>query len=97
MNKLGRVDKKLEKLGFTKISDDKHEVAYARYNQTYNYTQEVAILHKSSGNHILQSTDNALFDTKHIGNTCVGLTYEEMYWFTKKMKKVIKKWDKKEK
>jgi len=45
-------------------------------------------MHKSSGKHILQSYDKDLFDSKGIGNTCVGLTWYEMELFYKKMKKI---------
>ena len=36
--------------------------------------------------HILQSYDPDLTDTKGIGSTCVGLTYQELKLFAKKMK-----------
>jgi hypothetical protein len=48
----------------------------------------LAILHKASGKHIVQSYDKELFDSKKIGNTCVGLTYYEMQLAQKKMKKL---------
>ena len=58
------------------------------FEEEYKYTQTVSIKRKSSGSHILQSYDPDLFDTKCIGNTCVGLTGYEMRLFIKKMKKV---------
>lgn len=84
------VDEKLSDIGFTKIKEDKYGCVYERKNiRAYAaYTQEVCILHKSSGQHILQSYDPELFDDKNIGNTCVGLTGYEMKLFLKKMKKI---------
>lgn len=82
------IDKKFEKIGFVKIEEDKYGVRYERKNEKYNYTQVLAILHKASGRHIVQSYDKELMDAKLIGNTCVGLTYQEMKLILKKMKKL---------
>lgn len=82
------VDEKLAEIGFIKIEENEYGVVYTRKNEEYKYTQTVSIKRKSSGSHILQSYDPYLFDTKCIGNTCVGLTGYEMRLFIKKMKKV---------
>lgn len=82
------VDKKIEELGFKKVEEDQYGIEYERFDKNFGYTQCVNILHKSSGKHILQSYDKNLFDTKGIGNTCVGLTGYEMKLFYKKMKKM---------
>jgi hypothetical protein len=82
------VDEKLAEIGFIKIEENEYGVVYTRKNEEYKYTQTVSIKRKSSGSHILQSYDPDLFDTKCIGNTCVGLTGYEMRLFIKKMKKV---------
>ena len=82
------IDKKFEEIGFIKTREDKYGVFYERINTKYNYTQELAILHKSSGNHIVQSYDKELFDNKCVGNTCVGLTYYEMKLILKKMRQL---------
>lgn len=82
------VDEKLKEIGFIKIEEDKYGVRYERKNSKYNFTQSVDILHKSSGEHILQSYDPDLMDQKKIGNTCVGLTGYEMKLFLKKMKQI---------
>ena len=84
------IDDKFKDIGFQKIQDDKYAATYERRNEEYGYTQVLDILHKASGNHIVQSYDKELFDEKRIGNTCVGLTYYEMKLAVKKMKK--KKW-----
>ena len=84
------LDDKFEDIGFRKVKDDKYAATYERYNEEFKYTQVLDILHKASGNHIIQSYDKELFDTKMIGNTNVGLTYYETKLALKKMRK--KKW-----
>lgn len=81
------IDKKFEEIGFIKVKENKYGVSYER-KWEHNFTQVLSILHKKSGNHIVQSYDKDLFDTKMIGNTCVGLTYYEMKLALKKMKKL---------
>lgn len=82
------IDKKFEEIGFIKIEEDKYGVRYERNDVEYNFTQVLAILHKASGRHIVQSYDKDLMDTKNIGHTNVGLTYYEMKLVLKKMKKL---------
>lgn len=79
------VDDKLEALGFAK-EENEFGVYYER--QCNGYVQQVTILHKANGRHILQSYDPELMDAKKIGNTCVGLTYTELRLFAKKMKQL---------
>lgn len=86
------IDRKIEKLGFKLIEDTMFNVRYERYDETHGYTQVVTLCHKSYGKHILQSYDKDLCDHRHIGNTCVGLTYKEARLFLKKMKS--KNWHK---
>lgn len=81
-------DKKLKEIGFIKVREDKFGAVYERYNKDYKFTQVVSLLHKASGQHIMQSCDKDLYDAKNIGNTCVGLTSYEMKWFYKKMKEI---------
>ena len=81
------VDEKLKALGFEKKAEEnEYGVTYER--NCGGYVQHVSILHKASGNHILQSYDPELMDDKKIGNTCVGLTYTELRLFAKKMKQL---------
>lgn len=82
------IDKRFEELGFIKVREDKHGVTYERHNAKYNYTHVLAILHKASGNHLIQSYDKELFDEQHIGNTCVGLTYQEAKLAVKKLRQL---------
>ena len=75
------VDKKLADIGFVKIKENEFGADYERENTEFNFTQKVCLVHKESGKHILQSYDKDLFDTKMIGNTCVGLTMYETKLF----------------
>lgn len=79
------VDEKLAEIGFVREDEDGICI-YHRKQRCY--TQEVVLMHKNSGKHILQSYDPDLGDTKGIGNTCVGLTGYEMKLFIKKMKQL---------
>lgn len=81
------IDDKFLEIGFQKVQDDKYVATYERKVEKYNFTQVLAICHKDSGRHIVQSYDKDLFDDKKIGNTNVGLTYYEMKLVLKKMRK----------
>lgn len=81
------IDDKFAEIGFAKIKDDEYAVQYERENFKHGYIQTVRISHKSDGRHLVQSYDKALFDTKTIGNTGVGLTSYEMKLVLKKMKR----------
>ena len=82
-----RIDKKLAKLGFE--FDEFLTNGGAVYKRKRDgYTQEVVLMHKQNGRHILQSYDPDLMDAKGIGNTGVGLTYTELRLFAKKMKQL---------
>lgn len=87
-NLFKNVDEKFKDIGFVKVREDAYGVVYERYDEKYKYTQVVAILHKASGQHIVQSYDKHLFDSKKIGNTGVGLTYYEIKLIAKKMKQM---------
>ena len=79
------IDQKIADLGFKETQNDKYGIEYERNNGAYIH--KVALLHKASGKHILQSYDPALFTGK-IGNTAVGLSYRELMLFAKKMKQI---------
>ena len=81
-------DEKLAELGFVKTYESKNGVEYKRNNAEFDFVQTVALLHKSSGYHIIQSYDEDLCDTKGIGNTCVGMEIYELKLFMKKMKEI---------
>jgi hypothetical protein len=80
------VDKKFEKIGFKKIEDTKYCVRYEWFDEDFKYTHVLAICHKASGRHIVQSYDKYLMDAGFTGNVCIGLTYYEMKLALRKMK-----------
>ena len=82
------VDERFAEIGFVKIQENQYGADYERINTEYDFVQVVSLLHKASGKHIMQSYDKDLFDTKGIGNTCVGLTMYETKLFYKKMKQL---------
>lgn len=82
------IDRKIADLGFKEVRNDKYGIEYERNNGIHIH--KVALLHKANGKNILQSYDPALYDTKAIGNTSVGLSYRELVIFTKKMKRFEK-------
>ena len=86
------IDDRIAELGFTKIEENEYRVSYERYDERYKYMQNVDILHKASGKHILQSYDKDSCTSDLHSGTGVGLTYSELRLFTKKMKLLIRKW-----
>lgn len=82
-------DKRLKKLGFTKIEENRYVVIYERENATYGYTHEVDIIHKYNKENIVISSVKGLNSDGF--NNAVGLTANEMKFFRKKM---IEKWGK---
>ena len=80
------LDQKIANIGFKEIKNDKYGIEYERNNGCYIH--RVTLLHKTSGQHILQSYDPRLYDPKRIGNTAVGLSYKELVLFAKKMKQI---------
>lgn len=83
-------DKKLEKLGFEKKGEKKKSGAlYCRNNGELIY--EIALIHKDSGNYIMQSLDGKIFKPinrgKFISAEC-KLTEKELWWFLVKMKEL---------
>lgn len=73
---------KLEDLGFIQIEENSYGILYEKHYS--HYRQKVHIF-KKSGEVVLQSYDPDIFDENSIGNICVGLTYDELKLFIKKM------------
>lgn len=72
MNIVGRLaDKRLADLGFQKVTDDEFSVVYRKYIQGIGHIHELAILHKKSGDHLIQS-----YDSDNIDSTNIGITKE---------------------
>lgn len=94
------IDKKLEKIGFVKVyedkgnghhvSEDKYGVRYERYNEQFKYIQVLDIRHKKSGNHLIQSYQK---DVNADGfNNVVGLNYKEMKLAMKKYRQMKRRY-----
>lgn len=81
-------DEKLNSIGFEKKEENEYIVSYERYEEVHNFFQRIDILHKNNGKTLIQSYDRDLFDTKGIGNTCVGLTYEEAELLCQKIREL---------
>ena len=85
-----KADRKMEKLGFEKIEENKFGVSCRKENKEYNFTQRIDIVHKSSENHLIQSYVEG---TNSDGfNNCVGLTYAEMKAVMKKYRELKRKY-----
>lgn len=82
------VDEKFAEIGFTKVKEDKYGARYTRKNDKHNFVHTIDLLHKASGEHIIQSYDEDLMDEKKIGCTNVGLTPYEAKLCIKKMKQM---------
>ena len=83
------VDDKIQKLGFTKIKENEHEILYERYNDKNHYTQVVRI----SPKYTLKSYYREVDDTDTLVDPCIGLNCKEMKLFIKKMNQHIKYWE----
>lgn len=88
------VDEKLKDLGFVKVENEsKYGVCYMRtvsINSDDNYIHRLDILHKASGNHIIQSYQE---DVNPDGfNNMVGLNYEVTKLAMKKYRQLKRKY-----
>ena len=90
-----RADRKLSKLGFGKYNTDnekesKYSVSFGRPNVDCVGTHRIDIIHKASGEHLIQSyQENSNSDGY---NNCVGLTYEEMKAIMSKYREMKRKY-----
>ena len=82
------VDEKFADIGFKKVEENEYGATYIRENKTHEYFQKLDLVRKSTGRHLIQSYDPNLFDSKTIGNTCVGLTMYEAKLCVKKMRQM---------
>lgn len=79
------IDEKFAEIGFKKITENEFGVKYER-NTKFGYLQSIALLHKASGFHLIQSYESGL--NKDGFNNCVGLTMYEARLCQKKMKQM---------
>lgn len=78
----------LKKNGYKIVRDDKYGLEYEK-EEPQGYKHKVVILHKASGNHIMQSYTDI--------NQVVGLTLKEQILFTKKFKQRSRAWNRRAK
>ena len=52
------IDNFMKKRGFVKITEDRFGVYYERHDERYHFNHVVCVLHKKSGEHIMQSYDS---------------------------------------
>lgn len=82
------INKRLEKIGYKIVRDDKYGVEYEK-EEPQGYKHKVVILHKASGNHIIQSYTDI--------SQVVGLTIKEQILFTRKFKQMSRAWNRRAK
>ena len=87
---MSRIDKKFEKLGFAKILENKFGVEYNKYIEEFDYNHVIMILHKKSGEHIIQSYQRQLNSDGF--NNCIGMTFKETKLAAKKFKEMKRKY-----
>lgn len=80
------IDKKFEDIGFKKVREDRYGVIYERYDEKYKYTQRLDILHKKSGNFLIQSYDAT--NTTSECSPVVGLSRYEIKLVLNKIKRI---------
>ena len=84
------IDKKLEKLGYKKIKEDKYGVIYRWEDPGLDIKCEVAILHKKTTDSIIQVYDPDITFGEYTAMN--ALTLAEMKLFLKKFKQMVRKY-----
>lgn len=87
---MSRIDKKFEKLGFAKILENKFGVEYNKYIEEFDYSHVIIIMHKKSGEHIIQSYQRQLNSDGL--NNCVGMTFKETKLVIRKYREMKRKY-----
>lgn len=81
------IDKKFYKLGWVKREENKYIRAYEKYIKKYDYTHHIDIIHKRSGNHLIQSYCDT--ETNNLFSYMVGLNFKEILLSILKMKLIF--------
>ncbi len=84
------IDKRLEKLGFRKIKEDRYGVIFRWEDPGLNKKCEVAIMHKSQTDSIIQVYDPDITFGAYTAMNALSLT--EMKLFLKKFKQMVRKY-----
>lgn len=91
---ISRIDDKIEKLGFKKLTgedeEDKFGVSYRREFSNQKYNQRVDILYMPNGKHMITSYEERI-NNEGLNNV-IGITYPEAILFAKKLKEMKKKY-----
>lgn len=90
--KYDRIDKKFQKLGFTKTKEWNGGVAYEKYNDEYKYIQIIELQYKYSGKHLIHSYS---LEDEMSGyyNVSVGMSRKEAKLSIKKINKMLPIWE----
>lgn len=86
MNLFKNTDKRLLKIGFVKIREDKYGAEYEREDKKYGYIQKLSFYHKESGKHLILSYEKECNSDNY--NNVVGLTFYETKLALRKMKEL---------
>lgn len=81
------IDKKFYELGWIKTKENEYVVAYEKYIKDYDYIHHIDIIHKKSGNHLIQSYCDT--ETNNLFSYMVGLNFKETLLSILKMKLVF--------
>ena len=81
------IDKKFYKLGWVKREENKYIIAYEKYIKKYDYIHHIDIMHKRSGNHLIQSYCDT--ETNNLFSYMVGLNFKEILLSILKMKLIF--------
>lgn len=81
------IDKKFYKLGWVKREENKYIIAYEKYIKKYDYIHHIDIIHKRSGNHLIQSYCDT--ETNNLFSYMVGLNFKEILLSILKMKLIF--------
>lgn len=85
------VDEKIKDLGFIKVRGDSiFGACYEREVTEFGYTQCLAIMHKASGRHLIQSYQKGVNQDGF--NNVIGLTYEETKLAMRKYRQLKRKY-----
>lgn len=80
------IDKRLEELGFKKISEGNYGATYAKVDKEFGFVHCIAILNKELGDHIIHSYQKGA-NSDGFNNT-VGMTYKEAKLAIKKFRQL---------
>ena len=84
------VDKRLRKLNWVKQKENHYGATYLRYEYNGKYLHRLDIMHKGSGDHLIQSYEQGVNSDGF--NNCVGLGYQDMKLALKKYRQLKRRY-----